>query len=138
MATIAIALAAVLLVLAALHARWAIRDRFESTFVIPKIDGQYLFIPSQGVTSLVAIALGAAALLALAQGQVIATDSPTPLRWAAYGAGAIFTARAIGDFRLVGFFKRIKGTDFARWDDYLFSPLSALIGSSFLYLSLMY
>jgi len=134
--TIAIALAFVLCALAALHARWAVRNRFESTFVIPKVDGQYVFIPSQFATSMVALALFAAAVIALAQGQVIALEVP-PLfvLIAAYGAGAVFMLRAIGDFRLVGFFKRIRNTTFARWDTRLFSPLSALMGTGFLYLA---
>lgn len=135
MTAIAIALATVLFGLAALHMRWAVRNRFESTFVIPRLDGRFVFIPSRSVTALVAIALGVAALLALAQGHVIAVDAPAPLRWAAYAAGATFTARAIGDFHLVGFFKRVKGTTFARWDNYLFSPLSAFVGLAFLYLA---
>jgi len=135
MTAIAIALASVLLVLSGLHVFWAIRNRFEGSVVIPKVNGRPAFIPTRGISLLVAAALGVAALIALAQGHVLDVGSPAPLRWAAYAAGATFTARAIGDFRLVGFFKRIKGTDFARWDYYLFAPLCALMGVSFLYLA---
>jgi hypothetical protein len=35
--------------------------------------------------------------------------------------------RAIGDFRLVGVFKRIRGTPFAWWDSRLFVPLCCFI-----------
>lgn len=136
MTAIAIGLALVLCALAALHARWAVRNRFESTFVIPKVDGQYVFIPSRAATSMVAFALFCAALVALAQGQVIALDVPPLLVLvAAYAAGAVFVLRAIGDFRLVGYFKRVRHTSFARWDTRLFSPLSALMGTAFLYLA---
>lgn len=136
MTSIAIALALVLCALAALHARWAVRNRFESTFVIPKVHGQYVFIPSRTATSLVALALFVAALVALAQGQVIALDVPPLLVLiAAYGAGVVFMLRAIGDFWLVGFFKSVRDTAFARWDTRLFSPLSALMGAAFLYLA---
>ena len=41
---------------------------------------------------------------------------------------AAFLLRAIGDFRLVGFFKRVRNTRFAAWDTRLFSPLSLGIG----------
>jgi hypothetical protein len=135
MTLIAIALASVLLVLAALHLFWAIRNRFDGSVVIPKVDGRPAFIPTRGITLLVAAALSGAALIALAQGQVLDVGAPAPLRFFAYAAGAVFTARAIGDFRMVGFFKRIRGTDFARWDYCLFAPLSALMGASFLYLA---
>ncbi len=33
-------------------------------------------------------------------------------------------ARVVGDARLVGLFKRVRGTPFATWDDLLFTPLS--------------
>jgi hypothetical protein len=37
---------------------------------------------------------------------------------------ALFGARAIGERRYVGFFKRVRGTAFAWWDTRVFSPLS--------------
>jgi hypothetical protein len=136
MTAIAIALASVLLALSVLHVFWAIRNRFTSSVVIPKVNGRPAFIPSRASSIAVACALAVAAFIALAQGHVVAFHGPAaPLRWAAYAAGLTFTARAIGDFRLVGFFKRIKGTDFARWDYFLFAPLCTLIGASFLYLA---
>jgi len=39
----------------------------------------------------------------------------------------VFFLRSIGEFRLVGFFKKIKNTKFAYWDTILFSPLCLLI-----------
>jgi hypothetical protein len=42
----------------------------------------------------------------------------------------IFMLRAIGDFRYVGFFKKIKHTEFAQADSRLFSPLCLFIGIS--------
>jgi hypothetical protein len=40
---------------------------------------------------------------------------------------AVFAARAVGDFRYVGFFKRVRDSRFARRDSRLFSPLCAAI-----------
>ncbi len=40
----------------------------------------------------------------------------------------IFILRAIGDFNYVGFFKKIKHTEFAKSDSKLFSPLCLTIG----------
>lgn len=39
----------------------------------------------------------------------------------------IFVARAIGDFKYVGFFKQIKGTVFANLDTMFYSPLCLII-----------
>lgn len=40
----------------------------------------------------------------------------------------IFILRAIGEFKYVGFFKKIKHTNFAKADSKLFSPLCLIIG----------
>ncbi|MHA7965352.1 DUF3995 domain-containing protein [Paenibacillus sp. CAU 1782] len=42
--------------------------------------------------------------------------------------GSLFRIRAIGDLKWVGFFKKRKGTLFAKWDTALFSPLCLLLG----------
>lgn len=40
---------------------------------------------------------------------------------------SIFLLRAIGDFRYVGFFKRIRQTDFAKYDTRIYAPLCLTI-----------
>jgi uncharacterized membrane protein SpoIIM required for sporulation len=40
---------------------------------------------------------------------------------------AVFALRAIGDFRYVGFFKRIRDTRFARLDTLAYWPLCAVL-----------
>jgi len=122
--------------LGALHVFWAVRNRYTDSVMIPKVGGKPSFIPTRRSTVLVAVALFAGCTVALAQGHVIETGAPAWLiQGGAYVAGTMFALRSIGEFRLVGFFKRVRGTDFARWDTWLFSPLSALIGSAFLYLA---
>jgi hypothetical protein len=36
--------------------------------------------------------------------------------------------RALGEFRYIGFFKRVRGTPFARMDSRYYSPLALLLG----------
>lgn len=43
------------------------------------------------------------------------------------GIAGIFFLRAVGEFKLVGFFKRASDTPFAYWDTWLFSPLCLVI-----------
>ena len=45
------------------------------------------------------------------------------VRIAAWLIAAVFALRAIGDFRYVGFFKRVRGSKFARLDTLAYSPL---------------
>ncbi len=40
---------------------------------------------------------------------------------------AIFVLRAVGDFHYVGFFKRVRGSVFARRDTWVFSPLCVVL-----------
>ncbi|MFA6196294.1 MAG: DUF3995 domain-containing protein [Sulfurimonas sp.] len=47
----------------------------------------------------------------------------------------IFTLRSIGEFNAVGFFKKIKSTEFAKYDTRYFSPLCLYLGLSFAGLS---
>jgi hypothetical protein len=39
----------------------------------------------------------------------------------------IFSLRAIGDFKYIGFFKQVKATEFARLDTVFYSPLCVMI-----------
>lgn len=39
----------------------------------------------------------------------------------------IFLIRSIGDFRFIGFFKQVKGTEFANLDNVFYSPLCLII-----------
>jgi hypothetical protein len=50
---------------------------------------------------------------------------------------AIFILRAIGEFNYVGFFKKIKNTEFAKADSKIFSPLCLGIGIMGIFIQLM-
>ena len=77
--------------------------------------------------------LVAAASVAAAAALFPTSMSPVLLKGAAGLLAFVFAARAIGDFNYVGFFKRVKGSRFAKRDTYLYSPLcvvlAALIGA---------
>jgi hypothetical protein len=116
--------AAVFLLLALAHLRWAFGGGAASTAVVPEVDGRPAFNPGRGVTLLVAAALAiAAGLVAMTAGLVPRLVPVTLLRLAMYGLALVLLARAIGDFRLVGFAKRVRGTRFARLDTLVYSPL---------------
>jgi hypothetical protein len=86
-----------------------------------------LFTPGRMATVAVALlffagAFGCAALLLFPNIRAWQWGSLNPENGALAGA-IIFALRAIGEFRYVGFSKRIRGTEFAWWDDRFFSPL---------------
>jgi len=46
-----------------------------------------------------------------------------------WGIALAFAARAIGERRYLGFFKRVRGTQFAQRDTRFYSPLCVLIAA---------
>ena len=61
--------------------------------------------------------------LAAAGGLLQTGISPTLLSWGCYALALGLLARAIGEFKYVGFFKKVGGSAFARMDTLLYSPL---------------
>ena len=82
--------------------------------------------------------LAVAGLLAFAAVLVLARDGHGPGTilpgWmVALGApvvAVVLLVRAIGDFRYIGFFKRVRGTRFARLDTRYFSPVALMLGAA--------
>ncbi len=107
-----------------LHLYWAFWRGAGRTAFIPEVAGHPAFVPTTRATVGVAALLFAAALLVF--GCLFRWGGPTLgwiFTWGATGVAAAFFLRAVGDFRFVGFFKRVRGTTFALWDNLLFSPL---------------
>ena len=128
----AYALAFVLSFLSGLHIYWALGGRWGWGAAIPQVDGRPAFTPSRFATLLVALGLAAAAVLPLVRAGALPFAVPPSLsQWSAVFLALIFFIRAVGDFRLVGFFKRVRGTPFAIWDTRLFSPLCLLLAAGF-------
>ena len=114
---------------AAVHIYWALGGRRGHDAAIPSEDGKPMLRPGKLATLLVAALLLGAAILLLGGGDVIAL--PLPAAWetaACWGLALVFAARAVGDFRYVGFFKRVRDTRFARLDSVFYSPLCVLLG----------
>jgi len=130
--------ATVLGLLSALHVYWALGGRGSFAAAIPEVSGRPALTPSPLATLGVALALLLAALIvATRAGLWNAPPLPAPLvRWGTWTLAAVFLARAIGDFRLFGFAKRVRGTRFARWDTRLYSPLCAALGLAMLWIAM--
>ncbi len=130
---LAFPLIAVFLTLSLWHVYWLLGGRIGCEAAIPEVDGKPMFQPSAVATFIVAVALALCAVLLGATADLIHLPvSHTWLVWLTQALVAVLLLRAIGDFRLVGFFKRIRGTRFARLDTAVYSPLCLLlaIGSS--------
>ena len=105
------------------HFRMAIRPS-PGGGAVPSVEGQPLFVPSTGATMAVGVVLLLFAALVAATGRLVEVGaSPRLLSWLSLALAFGLLARAIGEFKYVGFFKRIRGTRFAQLDTWLYSPL---------------
>jgi hypothetical protein len=135
---LASSLALVLAAIAALHVFWALGGRVAFGSVLPEIDGRPAFTPTRAVTFAVALGLFAASVLVLGRADLLGPRAPAALfKWPVLALAAVFLARGVGDFRLVGVFKRVRGTSFAAWDSWLFSPLCLAISLGAFWLGLL-
>ncbi len=106
--------------------------------VIPSKDGigDAKSIP-KFATLLVALILLSFGLLYLLR--ITRLDFNLPIfivKYAYWFIPAIFILRAVGEFKYVGFFKKIKHTEFAQADSRIFSPLCFIIGILGIYVQL--
>lgn len=124
------AVVAVLVALSVLHVYWGFGGRLAWLSVLPEVESRPLFVPTAAQSFAVAVGLAIAALILGASAGLISVPvSNGLLRIGSYGVATVFALRAIGEFRHVGFFKRNRGTRFARMDSLLFSPLCVLIAA---------
>ncbi|AHM64241.1 hypothetical protein PPSQR21_005780 [Paenibacillus polymyxa SQR-21] len=132
------AVGGILFILSGMHVYWVFGGQTGAKAAIPSTGTDLLFTPSKIGTSIVAILLAFAAWFVLELGRVV------PFQifhfFYSYGAGllsCLFILRSIGDFKWVGFYKRKKGTVFAKWDTVLYSPLCFLLGTAILMMMLL-
>jgi len=116
--------------LSAIHFYWALGGKWGISATIPTNEkGERVLNPKSVDCIVVSIALLAVGLLVLIEAQLIPLSLPAPVRQ--YGLptiSGIFILRAIGDFKYVGFFKKIKNTSFGKLDTRYYSPLCLFIG----------
>jgi hypothetical protein len=123
---LALALTSVLFALAALHLYWMVVGVSGGRALPERPDGTLPLRPGRTASFAVALALSVAGGIVLGRAGLAFGAVPRVLfRVGTWGIAAAFGARTIGEFRYVGVFKRVRSTDFARWDTWLFTPLCA-------------
>ena len=125
---LAAALIAIFLGLALLHLHWAFGGRLAIEGAVPTEAGRPLFSPGPAACVTVAFALLAAAAVAGNRAGLLVPDAPDWIsRLGIWIVALVFAARAVGDFRYVGLFKRVRGSLFAKRDSRIYVPLCGLI-----------
>lgn len=132
-------LVAVFATISLLHLYWALGGRWAALAVVPQIpvrqgeSSRPAFDPSGWLTLLVALSLLLiAVLVSLRVGLLAPPVTHRALQWLISAIALLMFARAIGESNLVGFFKEVKGSTFARLDTWVYSPLCVVLGAGLL------
>ncbi len=125
-------------IISAFHFYWALSDReVDLNYVIPHVDGKPVFVPTRLGSASIGVLLLGASVLILLNAYNFAPFIPGILYKGALGAlSVIMLIRAVGDFKLIGFFKKIKSGKFADMDTKFYSPLCLYLCFSCIYLLL--
>ncbi|MGL1900642.1 MAG: DUF3995 domain-containing protein [Fibrobacterales bacterium] len=127
---LSIALMLILLIVALIHCYWAFGGNWAIESTIPSKNGIPLFKPGVGGTLFVAIILVGISLALLMNAQLffIAQIESSYVSCFLTVISIVFIIRSIGDFRYVGFFKKVTSSSFAFWDSRFFSPAFMIMG----------
>ena len=130
-----IILCIIFVALAIIHFNWAMGGKWGFDKALPTDEnGKRVLNPRKIDSVIVGAGLTLFGLFYLLQLDLLEYNAPSwIIKYGKWIVPAIFMFRAIGDFKYVGFFKRIQSTEFACLDSRLYSPLCltiAIIGIS--------
>ena len=121
-------LTSVLILLALIHIYWLFGELGLEQALPSNKMGERLLNPSKFATVVVALVLFGFAWVSYS------LDIEPHSLWVdrdAWGLAILFFLRAIGDFNIVGLFKKIKQTEFAKYDNFIYIPLCLIISLGF-------
>ena len=127
---LAVGVSGVFVALGLWHFYMAFAGSSGASAAVPSLGGKPLFVPSPQATVVVGIVLMLfAVLVAATSGMLSLGLPPTLLSWLSYALALGLFARAVGEFKYVGFFKKVHGSRFARMDTLFYSPLCLLLSA---------
>ncbi len=134
---VALGVAVVLVALALIHVYWAAGGSAGRAAAVPtRASGVPVIRPGPVATLCVAAGLAGAAFVVVVRVRLVPGIGSSALyRWGAWAIGGAFALRAVGDFRYVGLFKRVRATRFAALDSAVYTPLCAVLAAAILYLA---
>jgi len=137
---IAILLFIIFLCLSGIHFYWGLGGKWGGNAALPaKPNNELLFQP--GLIACFIVALGLLSFGLLILNKVALITLPLPLwlyKYGIFGLSAIFAFRTIGDFKYIGFTRRVNNTLFAQMDRKYYTPLCLTLTVLILLLELLY
>ena len=125
---LAIFICAVFVVLAGWHFHMAFSNFQGESIAVPSENGKPLLVPTAAITFAVGLVLLLLGVLVASTAGLVSFGLPVWLLTSLSSMLALgLLARAIGEFRYVGFFKKVRGSRFAKMDSLIYSPLCLLL-----------
>ncbi|MFY0627288.1 MAG: DUF3995 domain-containing protein [Reichenbachiella sp.] len=126
-----ICLATIFSLLALIHFNWAIGNDFGIRNAIPtKENGEKVINPTKIDSAIVGFGLSCFALFYPVKMDWINVPAPEwVLNYGGWLIVGFFLLRAIGDFKYIGFFKKLRTSDFGIMDTRYYSPLCFIISA---------
>lgn len=121
----------IFVILGFVHFNWMFGGKWGLDKALPtKENGERILNPGKTDSGIVGIGLLMFGAFYLLKSELIVINIPDWIvKFGSWIIPTIFILRAIGDFKYVGFFKKIKKTTFGKRDTKLFSPLCLIIGT---------
>ena len=128
--TLSILLFVIFIILGLIHFNWVFGGKWGFEKTLPtKENGERVLNPKKFDSAVVGLGLTFFGLFYLLKSGFLNFDIPIwIIIYGSWIIPSIFILRAIGDFKYVGFLKKIKNTEFGKIDSKLFSPLCLIIG----------
>ncbi len=116
--------------LSVIHFYWGLGGKWGANAAIPtRENNEKVMNPKLFECFVIAFGLLGFGLFILVKTQILPLSLPNWLmKYGLWVLSTIFILRAIGDFKYVGFFKRIKSTQFGQLDTKYYSPLCLVVG----------
>ncbi len=121
----------VFILIGLIHLYWLLGGRrgFEIVLPFKPETRQPLFRPGKSEMAAVILVFWLFAAMLMMYGKLVPAVGPQWLPSASsWLIASVLLLRAIGEFRMLGFFKRIRSTAFGRMDTWLYSPLCLALG----------
>ena len=127
---IAFCLASIFVSLSLIHFYWGLGGMWGKAASLPtKETGEKIIYPNMWECFAVAMALMGCGVFVLCIVNPSIFQMPSWLKvYGLWTLSILFILRAVGEFRYVGFFKKVTSTPFAKSDTQLYSPLCLAIG----------
>lgn len=127
---LSILLSIIFFTLGLIHLNWVLGGEFGYENSLPtNEEGKRVLNPKKIDSTIIAIGLISFGIFYIFKSSLVENNLPIwIIKYGGWIIPSIFILRAIGDFKYIGFFKKIKTTKFGKMDTKFYSPLCLIIG----------